>query len=366
MAYPVVITQCWSGLVPLKPDAKLYYNLNGTEMPPDLSELAKYSTLGDIAEELSSSSERLGNVQLYAPVWLPSPWPASPSLFAVFISHEIGESGNASQSLSWYLKERDQFSRRSTVTVTACTLSAFWEFGEVQLQQTSTEETVKTMSYPKFLTQEARPVTLNVTHIDTIRRAGFHRQLLEAVPSLAGDGQHPFERSHMPFSLGAIFALGISKIPAMEKHYSANASLFEQGELVWFPPPGVDPANTTMFKFTLTDYGYGYGTRSTSVYLAMTVISIYCVITIIYISYTIITGFSVTAWNSGIELVMLALQSKRPDYLGHTSVGIDSIKTFGESVGIRVNADDELELVFAHDRDFEKRGLRKIERNKEY
>jgi cold shock CspA family protein len=47
-------------------------------------------------------------------------------------------------------------------------------------------------------------------------------------------------------------------------------------------------------------------------------------------------------------------------------VGIDSIKTFQEGVGIRVNQDDGLELVFAHDRDIDKRGLGKLERNVEY
>lgn len=131
-------------------------------------------------------------------------------------------------------------------------------------------------------------------------------------------------------------------------------------------PPGFDTVNTTAYKFTLTDYGYGYGSRSKSVYLAMIVITTYCIVTILYLIYTITTGSTSTAWNSGIELVMLALQSRKPDHLGHTSVGIDSVKTFSESVGIRVNTDDQLELVFEHDGEFRKRGLSKIQWNKEY
>jgi hypothetical protein len=79
-----------------------------------------------------------------------------------------------------------------------------------------------------------------------------------------------------------------------------------------------------------------------------------------------LAGTSSIVRNSGIELVALALQSSRPDNLGHVGVGIDSIKTFSESVGIRVNTENELELVFAHDCDIEARGLREVQQNKEY
>lgn len=55
-----------------------------------------------------------------------------------------------------------------------------------------------------------------------------------------------------------------------------------------------------------------------------------------------------------------------PDYRGNIAVGIDSLDTFNQGVSIRVNKNNELELVFASDRDFDSRGLRKIEWNKEY
>jgi hypothetical protein len=131
-------------------------------------------------------------------------------------------------------------------------------------------------------------------------------------------------------------------------------------------PPNIDTKDFTAFRFISTQYGFGYGTRSTSVYLSITVLLLYCVVTITYMLYTFVTGLASTAWNSGVELIALALQSKQPDHLGHTGVGIDSLKTLGESVGIRVNTDNEVELVFAHDRDFETRGLRKLERNAAY
>lgn len=55
-----------------------------------------------------------------------------------------------------------------------------------------------------------------------------------------------------------------------------------------------------------------------------------------------------------------------PDHLGHTGFGTDSIKILSESVGIRLDKDNEVELVFTHDRDFGPRGLWKFERNVGY
>lgn len=75
------------------------------------------------------------------------------------------------------------------------------------------------------------------------------------------------------------------------------------------------------------------------------------------------------------ELIVLALQSKEPDGLGHVSVGLDSMDTFRRTVGIGVNTvpvgdtgetRERLELVFEHDNDGEKRGLTKVARNRAY
>lgn len=131
-------------------------------------------------------------------------------------------------------------------------------------------------------------------------------------------------------------------------------------------PSARDAANITTFSFAQVGYGYGYGTRSTPIYLAMAVILTYCIITASYVSYTIATSRSSSAWNLGIELVTLALQSNKPDRLDHTTVGIYSMDTLNESVGVRVNSQNKLELVLAHDRGSESRDLRKIEPNEEF
>ena len=96
--------------------------------------------------------------------------------------------------------------------------------------------------------------------------------------------------------------------------------------------------------------GFSYGATTTYVLLSIAVITSYCLVTIAYVLYILVSGSVSTAWNSAIELVACALQSKRPGHLGHTSVGINSLEAMRQNVGIRVNAEEELELVFANDR----------------
>lgn len=124
-------------------------------------------------------------------------------------------------------------------------------------------------------------------------------------------------------------------------------------------------SDMTTLRYTNTQYRYGYGVRTTSSHLSMAVMSICCVISVLYPGYSFFTGLTSTAWSSVVELVAHALQSSKPSVLGDSSVGIDSVKTFSQSVGIRVNTDNELELVFADDRDSSMRTLRKTEHNKD-
>jgi hypothetical protein len=129
--------------------------------------------------------------------------------------------------------------------------------------------------------------------------------------------------------------------------------------------------------FTITDkiFGFGYGSTDTPSKLAVAVITAYCLISLLFVAYIITTGHTSIAWNSAMELIVLALQSKEPDGLGHVSVGLDSMDTFRRTVGIRVNTvpvgntgeiRERLKLVFEHDEDAEKRGLTKVVRNRAY
>ncbi|KAF2993887.1 hypothetical protein E8E13_002302 [Curvularia kusanoi] len=197
--------------------------------------------------------------------------------------------------------------------------------------------------------KDARQISLNFSGASILSSEAFTRFLLDD----SAQTWQPKDRNKDPnhVSLAITLALLLSQTSQVGDYFSTSKFLV--------PGP-------MSYNFTNVEYGYGYGTRSTSIYLAMTVMTMYCAIIISYILYSIAAGSVSTAWGSGVELFALALQSRKPDHLGHTSVGIDSIKPFSEGVGIRVNQDDELEIVFANDRDFGTRGLRKINKNREY
>jgi hypothetical protein len=161
-------------------------------------------------------------------------------------------------------------------------------------------------------------------------------------------------------SLAMAFTLAISDACYFEDEGKLGVTFeFRNGSVSY-------PANWSEVDRFLTFYAYGYCNDTTSIRLALAVILAYCIMTVSYLIYILVTGLTSTAWNSAIELVTLALQSRKPNYPGHTAVGIDSIDTFNQSVGIRVNNDNELELVFASDRNIGTLGLRKIEQNKAY
>lgn len=186
-------------------------------------------------------------------------------------------------------------------------------------------------------TEDLKNISLNLTGVELLQSANFHRLLDEM------GTQKRF--------LAPALATAISSVPRMTLYNARNDS---------------DPSKIKLVDFSATVYGYGYGTIDTSVILSMTVIMAYCVTTLSYIGYILVTGLTSTAWNATIELVTLALYSKRPDHLGHATVGVETIDTHSQPVGIRVNSDSELELVFQQDQDFRLRDLSKIERNKEY
>jgi hypothetical protein len=199
----------------------------------------------------------------------------------------------------------------------------------------------------KLQLHDMRNITLNTTGIEMVYDRDFIRGL----------------RYKPSISLAAVFALTISSLPSLytirrtsprqvDTSYQWGYNLTDSQEV------------TKVTDIQTVKYAYGYTTDPTSVRLSLAVILAYCIVNIVYLVYILVTAS--TAWNSAIELVALALQSKKPDYTGRTAVGIDSLDTFNQSVSIRVNSDNELELVFASDRDVDTRGVRKIEKNVAY
>jgi hypothetical protein len=222
----------------------------------------------------------------------------------------------------------------------ACTVSAHWNIADVQSTFNGINVLVDADRLSTTEQSGARKIDLDFTATDTLQSASFHHSLaVEFFKATSGVGVH--------MALAAVLAIWIANLPI-------SGSLEEMLEYSDRGPLKLDiPAvDYTAYRFIAREFGYGYGPRSTSLYLSMAVLLSYCIIVIGYILYTLVTGLVSTAWNSGVESITLALQSKRPDRLGYTSVEFNSFKTLSESVGIRVNTDNELELVFAHDRDF--------------
>jgi len=112
--------------------------------------------------------------------------------------------------------------------------------------------------------------------------------------------------------------------------------------------------------------GYGYANWDSTVILSLVVLLLYCLVTVCYIVFTLVSGTCSTAWDSTSALVALALQSRKPDHLGHISVDVQSMATFREPVKIRVNEEGQVEMVFVYDKDGLSENWKKIEVNKEY
>jgi hypothetical protein len=372
---PVVCTQEWSLQGDSGVDSKttLYYHKD------DMRSLKPLLDIGQLVEEVSGLVEmdykppdyqaQVPNqtFMYFNPIWKPSPEPESSSWLGIMLyGYIIGgtqPTRNASALLPWLLAKGDE-DARVRLRVKVITLNAHWKTDTMQLANRANLRRAILTPDQSSLSKRSRtrPITLDLTGANSIHSATFVRVMASiGVP------------------IAAAFAMMLSKVPL--QHLEANRTLFDTSDsnttydenslrdhqklFSTSPTPNLS-SNEATLNFSAIQYGYGYASRSTSVYLSMTVMIVYCVIAISYIFYMIVTGSTSTAWNSGAELVALALQSRKPDYLGHTGVGIDSIKTYGEGVGIRVNTENELELVFARDRDFDEAGLQKLERRVAY
>jgi hypothetical protein len=352
-AHPVVGVQCWFPYHSRSPSSNgSLWMENGTwsDLLPDLRTMARnVSELVQITTNYNVAPLGSSNVW-FSPIWIPSPEPGSRSSIAVFLSGLITGLWNETAQVNPGLLQSMLEDPKAVFYAQACKVSAYWNTGEILL--TNNEQTILVATEPSSTSKQSdpRPIALNISDAEALHSAVFQQIVMSLCMS--------YTSCSSAGTLAAVLAVWLSEMPRSRYRDSDRFK-----EVLY---PGIDASNQTAFRFITTKYGFGYGTRSISIYLSMTIMILYCAVTVGYLIFTAITGSASTAWSSGIELVALALQSKKPDHLGHTGVGIDSIKTFNESVGVRVNADNELELVFAHDQGFVTRGLRNLSRNTEY
>jgi hypothetical protein len=369
MARPIVQVYCWVPWTDYRNEVALdrsgrLWNNNDTfsDILPGLRTMV--SSMSDVVD-LRATGHNSSNVS-FSPIWLPSPEPRSKSSIAVLFRSQIDGQCDAKEEVRPDLVQalldadiNSTVSIQKYLEVTACKISPYWITSEVKL--IIRDHTYLITADAAGSTSErsqARAISLDVVGAKTLHAPALtlaindlaYRSNVEELDSVVWSQASAF---------AATIAMWLSGMPSrsgLDWHY-LNAEEMDKG---------INASNNMSIRCVFTLYGFGYGTRSTSIYLSMAVLSLYCLVAVIYVLYTWITGTASTAWNSGIELVALALQSRKPDHLGHTGVGINSIRTYAEGVGVRMNKDNELELVFAHDRDFETSGLRKLTRNREY
>ena len=312
-----------------------------------LHELLRLAKITDVSNNIVYATQNDTVPDFSPPVWMPSPELGSSSLLGIFIKTQsdsaptdkglpsIDIHGTRNTTLT-------EFIRINNLTVEICTLQSYWQPAVASLYAWNGQvaslvvETDICQHWETTSKASAEPIKIHLAKDSSLKTPAFSRQLYDGLD----------RSSPTAMKLSGLFAIAVSSVPATE-HYTAKVDGYE-----------------TPFHYTQTVEAYSYCHSTTSDLLSAIVITAYCAITAAYIIYTIFTGAVSTAWNSPIDFVMLALQFRRVSDLGNTSVGIDSPCTFRESVGIRVNDNDSLELVFTRDK--ATRSLRKIQRNKEY
>jgi hypothetical protein len=321
------------------------------------------SSVGDLLNDYmarnSSQEAAMGGslASEWSPSWYPSPEVDSSALVGVFPVWGLdGYSSScdanysplsAPQNISVMFADAYRKSTASCFGFTTCSISAFWARSRTEISVAAGSSVAQTQSFPDagFTTVSyGNPITIDPKNVPSFSNPKITQSLYNTLNNDGAVEPH----------VAAMFVTAIDNVSKQ------SATLYTAR--------GNPPENATEW---ITDvevllHGFGYDISSTSVRLSLAVMTTYCIITIVYILYILITGHTSTAWNSAIELVMLALQSKRPEHLGHTSVGIESMETLRQGVGIRVNGDEELELVFPHDNGFQENNFRKIEPNCAY
>lgn len=119
-------------------------------------------------------------------------------------------------------------------------------------------------------------------------------------------------------------------------------------------------------KTELLVSGYGYGATAITVKLSLVVLFLPSILVFVYDVTVFLQGASPTALDTPAELITLALQSGHPKHLVNTSLGIETMATLRAPVGIRVNSEQSLELVFRDDSEQQGRVLTNVEANKEH
>ena len=119
-------------------------------------------------------------------------------------------------------------------------------------------------------------------------------------------------------------------------------------------------ANATKLTMHASATGYAYSPNGFAQTAAIVILLIYSTAALAHWGFTIWSGESSSSWSKGAEVVALALNSRCPEELRNTGVGIETSRVFTERVRI-MGRGDRTELVFG-----EGSGQERVERNAWY
>lgn len=346
--YPDVVVRC----TPPMDKSSVDENLIVRYIMDDGHSYGTLAAFRDMVEErLAQNQSNTTMIDAVPPFWTQSPEPESHSLLGTFVRYVPERCQIDSVPDTFPLSEAFNGLYPRCLLITTCSISASWAWAEHRWDPS--EDTPMVRSTPVNETgadfaEVQQPITIDVKGI-----SDFHNPKLNSL----FDRMRPSETA-----LAGLFAFALSGIPRSDTSWNAQLSASSPD----IDSPFVFNENMAYFKVNIAQTGYGYDSSPTTVRLSLAVLCFYCLVDIGYILFLLVTGTASTAWDSAVEFLLLALQSRPAHHLGFTSVGAETMATLKEPVGIRVNHDNDLELIFMNDPHLEKKKLRKLERNKAY
>jgi len=106
-----------------------------------------------------------------------------------------------------------------------------------------------------------------------------------------------------------------------------------------------DAEDATKFVLKVNILGYAYSPEGATQIAAMVALSLYVLLVICHISYSVVTGYYSSSWGSPSELTALAMNSDPTNRLKNTGGGIETIDVFKEPVWVRLK-DGRAQMVF--------------------
>lgn len=100
---------------------------------------------------------------------------------------------------------------------------------------------------------------------------------------------------------------------------------------------------------------------------SLTVLCVYLLAVTGYTIYSLVTGRTATSWDSSGEVVMLALNSRQPEHIKGSSVGVGTLATYRKPMNIRMHSKkNDAEMIFEDDLGLQKNEYKLVEANERY